>query len=858
MSIRPRAVSASKASGTGTLRPARGAAIAVAVGLVIAGGNSHGALAAQTLPPRAPPRSQADSTADATPPARLPAAVLAEVAIEGNTTIDEPEIRRKISSQPGRPPDPKTIEDDVRRLYATRWFAAVEPQVRDTPRGKVLVFRLTERPIVKEVRYLGNKAVKTKDLEALTGLRPGSPMDPALNLEARRRIEEHYRQRGRSLASVELLEGNQPTDRRVVFQVTEGEKVQITGVRFRGNTFAGGPLLATKILTKPRRFVFFGGRYDPQSIDDDVGRLEAYYTGLGFFDVQVRAEREFSENRSKLRVTFFIDEGKRYQVRNIAVAGNRRLDEATLLKDSALKPGDYFSQYKLQADVRRMQAAYGALGHYYAEVNAEPRFYREEGILDLVYGIKEDEPYRVRNVEVRIKGDNPRTMERVVRARLPIRPGDLLDPAKLRRAEQNLRNSQLFRVDPAQGIAPRIEVVEPLLAQRSPIVRAQYQEEEPPGAPGPNFLDEPPPSFLDQPGPGERDFIVDLEEAPTGRFMVGAGIDSNNGVLGSIVFDERNFDIARPPRSLNDFLDGTAFRGAGQELRVEALPGNRVSRYMVNFREPYLFDLPLSFGVGGYYFERLYRDWDEERLGGRFSLGHAFTDEIAGNVSLRLENVEISNPDVPTPPDLTRVLGDSFLGTARFALAHDTRDSPFLPTEGHFVELAYEQGFGDFTFPRGTLEGRQYFTMRQRPDGTGRQVLGLRGLGGITGSNTPIFDRFFAGGFQTLRGFDYRGATPRVFDVRVGGEFELLCSAEYQFPLTADDTLQAVAFVDFGTVEESVKIEWEDFRVSLGAGLRITLPAMGPVPIALDLAVPIAHEDGDDIENFSFWIGFLR
>ena len=67
-----------------------------------------------------------------------------------------------------------------------------------------------------------------------------------------------------------------------------------------------------------------------------------------------------------------------------------------------------------------------------------------------------------------------------------------------------------------------------------------------------------------------------------------------------------------------------------------------------------------------------------------------------------------------------------------------------------------------------------------------------------------------------------------------------------------------MTFVDFGTIEEELQIEADDFRVSLGAGLRIAMPAFGPAPIALDFAVPIAREDGDDIELFSFWIGFLR
>lgn len=805
--------------------------------------------------PRLLPKAQgAEDAAESPAAGRNP---ILEVAFDGNETISVDQLLPYVRSRAGRPAAPALIRQDVEKLLATRWFVSVRDELRDTPRGQILVFHVVERPIVREVIYRGNKKIKTKDLEALSGLRKGSGMDPALNQRIARRIEEHYQSKGYTFAHVELAEGGAADDRRVVFEIDEGKKVVVTSIRIEGNRFVGDARLKTQLQTKQRHFWLFGGRYDPRTVDADVQRLQSYYQGLGFFDVRVTPERRAdADDPSRIAVAFYIEEGQRYHVRDIKFEGNDRISEQQLRADLALKPGDEFSQHKLRKDVERIQGMYGALGHYYASINPEPVFEEKEGILDLVYSINERDPMHVRYVNVIIKGKNPRTQERVVRNLVKIRPGDLLDPAKIHRSEQVLKASQLFENDPITG-GPHIEVVEPGLEHRPPsITQARGQSGDPLAPQGDPF--DPYSSPPDLPPPGQADINVIASEAQTGRFMVGAGIDSSNSLVGSIVLHERNFDITRWPGSFGEILDGTAFRGAGQEFRLEALPGSRVSRYIASFREPYLFDTPISFGVSGYYFQRFFVDWDEERLGGRFSLGRAITDEIAINVSLQLESVTISNPDVPTPPDLAAVVGDNFLGVGRIALSHDTRDSPFMPTEGHFAEIAYEQGFGDFTFPRGTVEGRQYYTIRERPDGTGQQVLGLRALAGVTGSNTPLFDRFFAGGFQTLRGFDYRGASPRVFNVRVGGDFELLASAEYQFPLTADDALRAVFFVDAGTVEESVKITAEDFRVALGAGLRVQIPLMGPAPIALDFAVPVAHADGDDIEIFSFWIGFFR
>ncbi len=165
---------------------------------------------------------------------------------------------------------------------------------------------------------------------------------------------------------------------------------------------------------------------------------------------------------------------------------------------------------------------------------------------------------------------------------------------------------------------------------------------------------------------------------------------------------------------------------------------------------------------------------------------------------------------------------------------------------------------GSFEYPQALLDARQYVLLDERPDHSGRHVLTLSSRLGFSGSNTPVYDRFFAGGFSTLRGFDFRGASPVKSNVQVGGDFELLNTVEYLFPLTADDMIHGVAFVDFGTVEENVTINSNNIRVAPGFGLRITVPAMGPAPIALDFAFPVAKADTDQTQVFSFNIGLQR
>jgi outer membrane protein insertion porin family len=128
----------------------------------------------------------------------------------------------------------------------------------------------------------------------------------------------------------------------------------------------------------------------------------------------------------------------------------------------------------------------------------------------------------------------------------------------------------------------------------------------------------------------------------------------------------------------------------------------------------------------------------------------------------------------------------------------------------------------------------------------------------ITGNNTPIYETYYAGGFSTLRGFAFRGVSPRSQGVVVGGDFMWINTIEYMFPITADDMLKAVTFVDFGTVESNVTVSSQNFRIAPGVGLRVTVPAMGPAPIALDFAFPVADATGDQHRTFSFFIGFGR
>lgn len=391
----------------------------------------------------------------------------------------------------------------------------------------------------------------------------------------------------------------------------------------------------------------------------------------------------------------------------------------------------------------------------------------------------------------------------------------------------------------------------------------------------------------------EADLIINGFPARTGRIMFGGAVNSDAGVTGQITIDERNFNIRRWPRSFQDLFSGRAFRGAGETLRIEAAPGSQFDRYTGQWATPNLFGyLPLSFSVSGFLYDRRFNDWDENRLGLRTNFGYRITPDLSltfgfGGQRVKVDNARATNPIFDLGPPLTflgnRVIDDLALVTGEnrkseiysgsVGITHNTRDTPIQPSSGHYFEFQYEKNFGDFDYSKFDLEFRQYWLLASRADGSGKQTISYSTQLGFTGDDTPIFDRYYAGGYATLRGFDFRGVGPRGImqpdvqnqftgpvssGINVGGQFQWVNSVEYMFPITADDAFRGVLFTDFGTVESSAKIDSDNFRVAPGLGLRIAIPALGPAPLAFDYAFPIETGEGDEERPFSFYMSVIR
>ncbi len=358
---------------------------------------------------------------------------------------------------------------------------------------------------------------------------------------------------------------------------------------------------------------------------------------------------------------------------------------------------------------------------------------------------------------------------------------------------------------------------------------------------------------------GVLDLDVTVPRAPTQRLSVGATYGSDNSLVGQLIFDEKDFDITAWPRRVNQSLNRRAWSGAGQQFRVEAVPGTELERYLVSWTNPYFRNSNYSLSLSGYLFNRDYFDYDERRLGGRVGFGRELNDYLSINYGLRMENVKIDDPRVNTSAQLNAAVGKSDLYLASVGLIYDTRVFPYLTGVGSYLGLKFTQAFGDYSYSRGDIDFRNYRTIYQRPDGSGRHILEFRTKLGFSGGSTPIFENYIAGGISSLRGFKFRGVSPIEGGVRVGGAFQWLNSLQYSFPLTQGDMVHGVTFIDFGTVEESVKLNSSSFRVAPGFGLRVQVPYAGlGAPLAFDFAFPVASATGDEEQTFSFLIGVVR
>jgi outer membrane protein insertion porin family len=756
------------------------------------------------------------------PTARPGAVMISDVIVQGNKLISTQTITGQLKTRAGTEYQPDVVQEDIRTLMATKQFINVQPVIvpdQDAP-GRVRVyFTVRELPTtVQKVIFQGRHHIDDDELEKVTGIHKGMPLNPVANKLACQAIVRRLNEDGRLFCDCTLVSGDKPGDTEVIFAITEGYKLTVSDIEFVGNTFVSAARLATQITTGKAFLGLLGGRYNPNIAEDDVQKLLTYYHNFGFYDVKVSHAVKYGADGEKVVLVFYINEGPQYRLNGAPVLDGKNLKPEIIAELSPLihtGDGAIANNKDVTGDVDRIKNWVGYQG-YDPKVTAIPVFSQDTpGLVRMQYEVEEVGPFRVGRILIE---GNSRTKQNVILRQLDLYPGQVLPYPEIVAAQQRLARLNIFK----------------------------------------NTADEKPTITIINPDPNSefKDLLVTVTEDNTGSLLFGVGVNSDAGLTGSIVLNERNFDITRVPTSFEDLISGGAFRGAGQEFRVEAVPGTEVQRYTVSWRDPAIFDSKWSLTVAGYYYQRQYNEYDENRLGTKVTLARKLNKYWSITGSIRAEDIEVDNVPLGAPPEITNNAGTSYLVGFKAGVIRDTRDNFMRPTEGNVFNASVEQCTGTYNFTLANSEFNQYFTTWQRADGSGRQVLALHSQVSWASDTTPVFERYYAGGFASMRGFEFRGVGPEVDGFKVGGDFMFINSLEYQVPVLANDQFYVVGFVDSGTVEQQVEIR--DYRVAAGFGVRFVVPMLGPVPIALDFGFPIVKASTDNTQVFSFWLGFTH
>jgi outer membrane protein insertion porin family len=442
-------------------------------------------------------------------------------------------------------------------------------------------------------------------------------------------------------------------------------------------------------------------------------------------------------------------------------------------------------------------------------------YHAEPGVqIHIIFMVNEGLPTKVGLVE--IKG-NSVTKDNVIRGRIGLKPGYPFNVQEADRSRERLLRTQLFND-----------------------VKMTIQQEDPQN-------------------PGYRDLLVEVEERQTGTLSFGLLAGSDSGLLGNISLNQTNFDIADWPESWSEFWNRKSFIGAGQQFLMEFQPGDEIFNYSVGLTDPRFLDTDYSVGGRVGYSRRNYSDYTQKTLYSRVSVGRKFGDIWRGNVHFAVNRIELTDIDDDVPEEIFIDRGPSTLQSLGVSATRSTLAPWARPYKGSRLNLRFDQfgvPAGDYTFTKTFVSYTTYLA-------TNRDFLNRMAtlrfdtkIGYIFNGDSPTFERFYLGG-RSLRGFEFRSISPKgtprfaggSTDIAIGGDWQVFVGMQYEFPLL-DRFISMVVFCDSGTVTDSPG--FEDYRVGIGMGFRLHIPALGQAPLAFDFGFPIVKQESDKKKMFSF------
>lgn len=753
---------------------------------------------------------------NAPPPAKIEQPekekTISSVATAGNVYISNEKILSTARSRAGQLFSEIEAAGDTKRIAQIRGvefaYYSVEPAGDDKVK---LIFVVKEKTVIRQVTFSGDKKYEDKKIFEQLGFSRGDYLDKFTAKAGADKLTDYYKKEGYPFVKIDIDDSG--IEKGLLhYTINAGQRVKIKKTSFEGNYRIKSRELKEVIKSKPRTFAVIQNYYKQGVLDDDIVALQKAYDSRGYLDTKVNAKTDFINNNKGVEIAFVIQEGKQYDVEKIELEGNKFFSDANLTKTFRLKVGQFYSNEKADFDKDEILRIYREAGFVYVDVKSVRQFTANNKII-AHFDIKEDGRFSIGKVNI---SGNKNVQDKVIRR--------VLD-------EKDFKPGQLYNADIARGNGEgqlEKDVKQDVYTESVTITPVDVNE------------------------PNKRDAEVRVKEGKTGSVMFGAGISSNDGLIGQVIYEQRNFDISKWPKDWQHFFSEDAFKGAGQRLRIEMEPGIQVSRFLISWTEPYLKDKPISLTLAGSFWERQRECYTEEREKAYIGFVHRLKNGWYRTLAFRIENVGITKVDSGAPKQVKDVQGNNFLAGAKIGFGRDTTDSRFAPTKGVNWEINYEQVTGSHNF--GIVDGtfRWYKTLHE-DIARRKTVLETKFFAGSTVGDAPVFEKFYAGGIGSIRGFKYRGISPRAGGDHdpIGSKWLLTGSGEISVPITKE-ALSGLFFLDTGMIESG------GIRASVGIGIQIMIPQwFGPVPMRFEVAYPFLKSSRDDTQFFSFSAGAL-
>jgi outer membrane protein insertion porin family len=744
------------------------------------------------------------------------------IAVVGNRRLNASQIVGTSGLVAHQPINYRDIQRAITALFRTGQFDDVLVKQEPTPSGDglILVVQVKERPILEKWAVRGVQRVSEGEVKDRVRLGEGRPIDRNAVEQSRAAIDSLYKHAGYYAAQVKTLELARDSDHvRVVFDVSEGERVSISEVVVDGNKTFSDEQVVGHMATKPEGFWWFQkGEYDERKVDQDVReRLPRWYADHGYIDFQVTHDSLVADSAGgKAVLHLTVEEGQPYHVGTFDIEGNRRFSNEELQtyypfapigpSGTPLGPPRPFSQSDWDAATEKVQTLYANNGYIYAQV--EPSEARRTGadgkpVIDLRWTIHEGSPANVNKIEI---VGNDVTHERVIREAIVMLPGDLFSRDRLIRSYQNISNLGFFQ--------------QPL---PSPDVK-----------PSANGVD--------------VDVVFRVEERRTGNINFGASLGQGTGVGGFLGLEEPNLF------------------GKGKRGKLQWQFGKNINDFTLSYTDPAIRESRFSGTVSLFDSRARYTVGDlgrRKQTGGSFQLGwpllgsrytRLFTSYSYQHVSYSEGSADL-RARFSCTSCVRSTLGASVLRDTRIGLPFATGGSftnvsgelngGFLGGTGNYRKLDLE---GRWYAPLGTLGGGGQL-------GAGVQfVLGFTAKSGfIFGDAGPFFTELYSlGGVQygiPLRGYDEFSITPNGFDPSASGNQaspdafgESFAAFTVEGGARISQSIYLSTFFDAGNVYRTAR-QWDPTRLFRGAGVGAAV--ISPLgPIGIDLGYGFDKVDG--------------